>query len=174
MPKKEKYHNDFVIDRLTNSVIHCLSGDSLPTEISRLTRLDLKQITKKNGWKFDWKIELNNLESEVYKLTIRNSNLVVHGILSLSYRHKHVFINLIENAPFNQGKTKLFEGVAGNLVAFACQLSFQRGFEGNVSFLSKTNLINHYIDSLGAIHIGNHVMVIDKNAATKLVDQYFK
>ncbi len=174
MPKKEKYHNDFEIDRLTNSIVNCISGDSLPTDVSRLIRIDLKQISKKAGWKFDWKKELDILESEVYKLTIRNSNSIVHGIISISYRPGHVFINLIENAPFNQGKSKLYEGVAGNLVAFACQLSFQRGFEGNISFLSKTNLINHYIDSLGAIHIGNHVMIIDTISANKLVEQYFK
>lgn len=93
----------------------------------------------------------------------------------MSFHSRKTRVRLgLRNAPFNQGKTKLFEGVAGNLVAFAYQLSFQRGFEGNVSFLSKTNLINHYIDSLGAIHIGNHVMVIEKNATTKLVEQYFK
>jgi hypothetical protein len=174
MPKKEKYYNDFVVDRLTNSIVNCISGDSLLTDVSRLTRIDLKQISKKTGWTFDWKKELEIIENEVYKLTIRNSNSIVHGVVSISYKHDHVFINLIENAPFNQGKSKLFEGVAGNLVAFACQLSLQRGYQGNVSFLSKTKLINHYIDSLGAIHIGNHVMIINSFGANKLVEQYFK
>jgi len=33
-------------------------------------------------------------------------------------------MNLLENAPFNVGQNKLYEGVAGNLVAFACKFPF--------------------------------------------------
>ena len=76
-------------------------------------------------------------------------------------------------APFNKGKTKIYAGIPGNLVAFACKLSFQRGHEGNVSFISKTQLIQHYIDTLGATHIGGRVMIIGKNAALKLLNKYF-
>jgi hypothetical protein len=38
------------------------------------------------------------------------------------------------SAPCNKGKSKMYSGVPGNLVAFACKVSFQRGHEGNVSF----------------------------------------
>jgi len=38
---------DFEIDRLTNSIQNTISGDSFPTEVSLLTRADLKQITRK-------------------------------------------------------------------------------------------------------------------------------
>lgn len=107
MPKKEKYHNDFVIDRLTNSILNCISGDSLPTEVSRLSKVDLKQISKKIGWNFDWKKELDLTDREVYKLTIKNSNQILQGVVSLTAREDHVYIHLIENAPFNRGKSKL-------------------------------------------------------------------
>jgi hypothetical protein len=33
-------------------------------------------------------------------------------------------MHLVENAPFNKGQTKVYAGVAGNLVAYACKLSF--------------------------------------------------
>ncbi len=59
-------------------------------------------------------------------------------------------MHLVESAPFNKGKAKVYSGVPGNLVAFACKLSFQRGHEGNVSFLSKTQLVGHYEKTLGA------------------------
>ena len=72
------------------------------------------------------------------------------------------------------GKDKLYEGVSGNLVAFACRLSFQRGNDGFVAFHSKTDLISHYIKTLGALHQGNQLMVIETEAATKLVNKYFK
>jgi hypothetical protein len=83
-------------------------------------------------------------------------------------------MHLVESAPFNKGKSKVYAGVPGNLVAFACRLSFQRGSEGNVSFVSKTQLIDHYTKTLGAIHFGGHIMIIDTKAAIHLVNKYFK
>jgi len=172
--KSTKYHNDFVIDRLTNSITNSISGDSFPTDVSLLSKNDLKQINKKNGWLFKWKEELSLPDREVYKLTIVNNPNITQGITSLTIKPDHVVIHLIENAPFNKGKDKLYEGVAGNLVAYACRLSFQRGANGFVSFHSKTNLVDHYIKTLNARHYGNHLMVIDTDAAQILVDKYFK
>jgi hypothetical protein len=168
------YYNDFVIDKLTNSITNSISGDSFPTDVSLLSKIDLKQTVKVKGWLFDWKKELAVPDREVYKLTIVNNPLIIQGVASLSIKADHIFLNLIENAPFNKGKTKLYEGVAGNLVAFACRLSFQRGNDGFVSFHSKTNLIDHYIDTLHAKHYGNQTMIIDNVAALRLVDKYFK
>ncbi len=68
---------------------------------------------------------------------------------------------------------KMYAGIPGNLVAFACKLSFQPGHDGHVSFISKTQLIQHYIDTLGATHIGGRIMIIDTIAALKLMDKYF-
>jgi hypothetical protein len=82
-------------------------------------------------------------------------------------------MHLVESAPFNKGKTKLYSGVPGNLVAFACKLSFQRGLEGNIAFISKTQLIDHYIETLGAIHFGGRLMIINTNAALILINKYF-
>lgn len=174
MKKTTKYHNDFLIDRLTNSIVNVISGDSFPTEVSLLSQADLKNIGKKQGWLFDWKAELKLPDREVYKLTIVNNPNITQGITSLTIKADHVFVHLVENAPFNKGKEKLYEGVAGNLIAFACRLSFQRGGDGFVSFHSKTNLIDHYVKTLNAKHYGNHLMVLDTEAAKTLVDKYFK
>ena len=82
-------------------------------------------------------------------------------------------MHLVESAPFNKGKNKVYNGVPGNLVAYACKLSFQRGHQGNVSFISKSELIQHYIKTLGAIHFGGRLMIIETQAALKLIDKYF-
>jgi hypothetical protein len=58
--KNSKYHNDFIVDRLTNSIQNRISGDSFVTEVSLLSQTDLKQIQKKNGWLFNWKEELSH------------------------------------------------------------------------------------------------------------------
>lgn len=39
-----------------------------------------------------------------------------------------------------------------NLVAYACKVSFDKGYEGFLSFDAKTTLIKHYGQSLGATH----------------------
>ena len=142
MKKVKKTHLDFVVDKLTNSIQNTISGDSFTTEISRLTKADLKQVTKKFGWNFNWKQELDNNSREVYKLTISNNETIIQGLISFTIKSDHIYMDLLESAPFNLGRNKVYEGVPGNLVAFACKTSYQHGFDGFVSFNQKPNLSN--------------------------------
>jgi len=174
MKKSRHIQLDFEIDKLTNSVQNTISGDSFQTDVLRFTIKDARDVTKKNGWLFNWRTELADNKKEVYKLTIVNNPLVIQGLLSLTIEMDHILMNLLESAPFNIGKNKLYEGVAGNLVAYACKVSFQNGFDGFVAFTAKTKLIDHYEKTLGAYHFGGHRMIIPKEAAQILVDKYFK
>ena len=174
MKKRNRIELDFVVDKLTNSIQNTISGDSFQTEISHLTNVDLKQVAKKNGWAFNWKTEFDDNVKEVYKLTIINNSNIIQGLLSLTIEPDHIYMDLLESAPFNRGKNKLYEGVPGNLVAFACKMSFQHGFDGYISFTAKTKLIEHYVKTLGAYHFGGHLMIINTIAANRLVEQYFK
>jgi len=174
MKKSKVTELDFIIDKFTNSIENVVTGDSFATEISIMTTKDLKTATKKNGWLFNWKNELKEPTRDIYKLTIVNNPSIIQGLISLEVKSDHVYMHLVESAPFNKGKTKMYSGVSGNLVAFACKFSFQRGHEGNVSFLSKTQLVDHYIKTLGAIHFGGRVMIIDTHAALKLINKYFQ
>jgi hypothetical protein len=171
--KHEQIGLDFEVDKLTDSIQNVVSGDSFATDITIISISDLRTVTKKNGWQFDWKLELRQPERDVYKLTIVNNQSIIQGLISLEIKSDHVYMHLVESAPFNKGKSKIYAGVPGNLVAFACKLSFQRGHEGNVSFFSKTQLVQHYIDTLGAIHFGGRIMIIDTNSALKLINKYF-
>jgi hypothetical protein len=165
---------DFIIDKLTNSIENVVTGDSFKTEISILTKTELKLVTKKSGWLFDWRQELKDPARDVYKLTIVGNPSIIQGLICIEVKEDHVFMHLVESAPFNKGKIKMYSGVPGNLVAFACKVSFQRGHEGNVSFISKTQLIDHYEKTLGAEHFGGRIMIIETVAALKLIDRYFK
>ena len=73
MKKRKEIGLDFEIDKLTNSIENVKSGDSFQTEISMLTKIDLKTVTKKNDWQFNWAKEYKFLNKEVYKLTIINN-----------------------------------------------------------------------------------------------------
>ncbi|MDF7819044.1 hypothetical protein P1X15_15610 [Runella sp. MFBS21] len=134
MKKTKERGLDFEVDKLTNSIENVITGDSFTTEISIVSLVDLKKVTKKNQWQFDWKFEYKQPEREVYKLTIVNNQQIIQGLISLEVKSDHVYMHLVESAPFNKGKAKVYAGVPGNLVAFACKLSFQRGHEGNIAF----------------------------------------
>jgi hypothetical protein len=171
---KSLQYIDIEIDKLTNSLENIKTGDIFPTAILLADSEDFKSITKKNGWLFDWKSEFKKPDRDVFKLTIVNNQSVTQGLISLTVGVDHVYMHLIESAPFNKGREKVYAGVPGNMIAFACKLSFQRGFDGYVSFLSKTNLLEHYEKTLGALHIGGLLMVINTDAALKLINKYFE
>ncbi|MEO5946375.1 MAG: hypothetical protein ABIP79_06125 [Chitinophagaceae bacterium] len=118
-------------------------------------------------------MEFKQPERDVYKLTIVNNPTVIQGLICLEIKTDHIYMHLVENSPFNKGKTKVYAGVPGNLIAFACKLAFQRGHDGNVSFFSKTQLVQYYIDSIGARHVGGRIMIIDTIASLKLINKYF-
>ncbi len=82
-------------------------------------------------------------------------------------------MNLLESAPHNFGNNKIYEGVAGNLVAFSCKLSFEYGHDGYVAFEPKTKLIEHYRKTLKAQLISSNRMIINTKAASILIDRYF-
>jgi hypothetical protein len=165
---------DFEIDKLTRSIENARTGDSFSTEVLPLTFSDLKSLKLKTDWKFDWKQEMEYNDREVYKLTIQNNPKVIQALMSLRIESDFIYMPLIESASFNKGKSKVYLGAPGNLIAFACRLSFQKGFEGFVSFHSKTRLIEHYERSLGAFHSGGQLMIINTRVAENLVSKYFK
>ena len=148
MKQRKESGLDFEIDKLTNSIENVVTGDSFATDISLLLHSDFKTVSKSKGWSFNWRNEFKEPARDVYKLTIINNPNIIQGLISLEVKSDHVYLHLVESAPFNKGKNKMYSGVLGNLVAFSCKLSFQRGHDGNVSFLSKTQLIEHYEKAL--------------------------
>jgi len=167
------------IDKLTNSIENAISGDVFDTEFHRLTNIHKKYISK-SEWLFDWKKEISNKEREVYKLIIKDNPDIIQGLISLNVEDNYVFIHLVENAKFNRGKKyndgkeKIYVGVSGNMFAFACKKSYDLGFGGFVAFISKTSLIEHYTETLGAERALGQRMYIGAEKASFLIKQYFK
>jgi len=171
--KTKKIGLDFIIDKLTNSIENTLTAEVFDTEIVKLASVDAKQI-KKADWQFDWHKELKDKTKEIYKLTTVNNSTIIQGLLSIEDKQDHVFMHLIESAKFNKGKSKVYFGVPGNLVAYACKVSVDKGFDGFLAFDAKSALIKHYQESLHATHFRGLRMFIEPNAAIKLISQYFK
>lgn len=60
MKKSDKIGFDVEIDELTNSIRNVSSGNRFSTDISRITKTDLKKVTQKDDWQFDWRLELKH------------------------------------------------------------------------------------------------------------------
>lgn len=171
MKKQTKIQLDFEIDKLTNSIENAISGEVFDTLVVQV--FDPK-IVKKTEWVFNWQAEIKDKNKAVYGLTTVSNPNIIHGIISLTDKEDHIFMDLIESCKFNKGKKKLYKGVAGNLVAFACKTSFEKGYGGVVSFIAKTQLINHYALTLGAKIFRGNRMFIDTREAFILTTKYFK
>jgi hypothetical protein len=70
------------------------TGDSFPTDVSPLVKTEIRQVSKKNGWLFNWKSELDVNDREVYKLTIQGNPNVIQGLVSLSVDVDHIYMHL--------------------------------------------------------------------------------
>ena len=151
MKKSEEIQIDFEIDKLTNSIENAISGEI-----------------------FEWHSEIKSNSKSVYCLTTLNNQKIIQGLISITDKGDHIFMDLIESAKFNKGKGKLYKGVAGNLVAFACKTSFEKGYEGVVSFMAKKQLIDHYTETLGAKLFSGNRMFIDTKESQILTTKYFK
>jgi len=172
----KKYSKTFIdieIDKLTNSIENVISGDIFDTEVILLASKDVKQINKKD-WIFDWGVQIKSKDRETYKLVIKDNPNIIQGLLSLSDLGDHIYVHLVESVKFNKGKNKIYAGVPGNLFAFACKTSLDKGYEGFVAFDAKTILIKHYQETLYATHFKGTKMYIETPAATRLIDRYFK
>ena len=164
---------DIEIDKLTNSIENIISGDIFDTDIFQLFSKDSKQISKAD-WQFKWQEQLKLTDRKTYKLVIKDNPKIIQGLISLTDQDDHIYMHLIESAKFNKGKTKIYAGVPGNLVAFACKLSFDKGYDGYLAFDAKTVLVKHYQDTLFATHFRGTKMMIETPAANRLIKQYFK
>jgi hypothetical protein len=69
--------NTFFIDKITRSIEDALTGLSLDTDVKAVVSSDLEEVLKKNGWKFSWKMEIKYKDRQLYKLVIRDDDVIL-------------------------------------------------------------------------------------------------
>mgnify|MGYP006288116483 CR=1 FL=1 len=138
------------------------TGNWLEAEIARISEQDIQEIDKSSRFQFDWKKELIH---EIYKIYLVKDESVV-GLVALKDipQEIRVHIQLIESSRYNTGKQKRIDRIPGCLIAFACELSFKKGYDGFVSLTPKTQLVTHYIKKYGFIQIGKNLAVYGEHA----------
>ena len=112
-------------------VIRSKDGTELDVQINRMDDVQLLALTNYPDLSFDWSLEVGN---EVYQLSMLLRPAHPLGLMTVSTRKNMlvVYIDQIEATKPNRRREKLYIGVAGCLIAFACYLSFERGFNGSV------------------------------------------
>jgi hypothetical protein len=143
-------------DRLEQAVI-------IPVEAS-----ELGSIAKSRRFGFDW----SDCAGEIFQVRMENTARTV-GIVSLDVidSELRVHINLLEVSKENVGREKIYDGVAGCLIAFACTLAFIEEFDGFVSLTPKTRLRKHYIEIYGFEEMGVNLFT-DGGNSERLINKY--
>lgn len=161
---------DIIIDKLTDCLLDRRKNTIVETEYKRLDT----PIKKKDysGWKFDWS-KTQEDEYTIYELFVKGSS-EVEGRISLRIDGGVALVDIVESNPHNVGHLGKYIGVGGHLFAIACLVSLENGCDGYVGFVAKSNLIDHYINAIGAKVISGQRMAIDEYAAQELIETYLE
>lgn len=155
-------------------IIEAETGTEFLAEITTFGESDLSIL--KGNWKFDWKGLLEIEEALLFKLTLKNQSSSAEGLLMLTLVNEEaLFMNNVEVAPHNYGSKGKYENVAGALISYACEKSFESGkgdYVGFLSFQSKSSLVSLYQEKYGATLAIGRRMYIEPGQAKRLMEKY--
>ena len=137
-------------------ITECANGQKKHVAVRALDRGDLKKITKKE-YSFDWKAAKRN--AEVFKLSLTEDESII-GLVALADMRsdQRIEVKLLASSLENVGAGKVYEGIAGCLIAFACREALVKyGDLACVSLLPKTELKEHYMKKYGMLDGGRQV-----------------
>lgn len=132
---------------------------------------------KKDGWNFNWKGATKKTNSTIYVLKILDNKYPeVQGAVQLINMDGMLIMDLIEVHPLNIGRNNGFMHVGGCLIAFACReaLKLKSDYYGYLTFESKTQLIDLYVEKYGAVQTIGSRMYIPPENGKKLIEKYLK
>lgn len=141
----------------------------IDSEIIAISGIDLATIIINNNFGFNWKREI---EHDLFAIRILANNKIV-GLMALKdfKSESRIQIMLLESSKENIGALKLYDNIAGCLIAFACNIAILNKYQGFVSLIPKTILIEHYKKNYGFVEFGRQIMV-DSEISRELVKKY--
>lgn len=125
-------------------IVEVLTGKICPIEVLPVANTDYQSLSKTRYF-FDWKKER---KEEVYKLVVKGQNDIL-GLVSIERipAEWRIHIRLLTVSKENSGKGKVFEKVAGNLIAYIAKLAVADfGELACLSLRPKSSIAQHYID----------------------------
>jgi hypothetical protein len=152
------------------NLINVKTGERINGRIKKMTKAQVKKLKGSKKFQFDWSLEE---AKEVYSIKGSDNDLL--GLISLTdvAEELRIHINLIESVIKHQGKNKEIDGIPGCLIGFACKMSFSKGYDGFVSLVPKTRLVDYYHEKFGFLHMGKN-MVVFLEIAQSIIKKYLK
>lgn len=145
------------------------SRKELEATIEMLVKSEIEKLKGNKQFGFDWSLEI---DKNVYKIRLLEKKETLGLISLIDYPSEfRIHINLIESAKEYRGKKKLIKNIPGCLIAFACQISFKKGYEGFVSLIPKTELIKYYNKIYGFQEMGGQ-MAVYYELSNSIIEKY--
>ena len=175
------YEIKIIIDEITPCLKDNQSNTYVDTDyeiidhISSSTALHMRKYEK---WEFDWS-DPDLDDCSIYALFVKGTKQTQGLIACREYKNQkqtkgYIEVALAEANPKNVGKDGKYKGVGAHLFSIASRLSLDLGYDGYVTFISKTNLVQHYIDELHAEVLFGSNMQLGTEASKRLVEIYDK
>jgi hypothetical protein len=171
MAKKQPNLGGF--EQVKGRIQNVVTTEIFVAEFDFALHADLKEANQKYGWSFNW-LDFKGA-FHIAKITTANNEDVLQGLVAFTKKDNHLFMDFVEVAPHNKGKGKVYDYVAGNLLAFVCYVSKVNGFEGYVLFEPKPQLNDLYLNNYGAVYFpksNNKMMYFSDIVANSLINRY--
>jgi len=150
-------------------LIDANTGEVYDGIIEKVSEVELQQLKSNKHFTFDWSKEL---EGKVFKIRLEDKKEIL-GLISLIDVTKEfrIHINLIESSKEYRGKAKKVKNIPGCLISYACKIAFEKGYDGFVSLVPKTQLIDYYHDNYGFVQVGIQ-MAVFMEVSKLLISKY--
>lgn len=164
-------------------IIRTVDNQAVDAEINGPGGLLLPSVA--DGWRFNFKKHAKKKGFQTYVLTCVETPDSIEGCLIFQMRGKvEPYMAFIEIAPYNKGKNRKYDNVAGCLIAYGCRLSFIHGEGPYLGWLcfdvleenkaDERKLMAMYCKKYGALKFGETTMVISPEAGEQLINEFLK
>lgn len=151
------------------NIVEVSTGKIYPIEVLPLENSDYNMLPKKRYF-FDWKEER---EQETYKLVLTGQN-DIQGLISFERipSEWRIHIRLITVSKENKGQGKIFDKIAGNLIAHVAKIAVaDYGELACVSLRPKSSVAQHYIDKYN-MNVTGMTLSLEVPEIINLINQF--
>ena len=151
------------------NVVEVLTGKIYQIEVLLVESSDYKILTKTRYF-FDWKEEK---DQEIYKLVMIGQNDIL-GLISIERipSEWRIHIRLLTVSLENKGEKKIFEKIAGNLIAFVSKIAIADfGELACISLRPKSSIAQHYIIKYN-MNVTGATLSLEVPEIIDLINQY--
>lgn len=137
------------------------------------------------GWHFNFEKHIKIPNSKTFVVVAENTPTIIEGCMVFEMKNKQIpYLAYLEVAPHNKGAEKMYDYIAGCLIAYACSLSVLQGKNQHKGFLtfdavgynleSQKKLQSIYATKYKAKALSPTVMLIIPNDGMSLIKEYLE